>query len=148
MNNTPIKNVMTTDVICVHPNDLMIKVKEIFATNTFHHIPVIDGNEQLTGILSSHDYSKMLTTFSVFENSKADVANRNFMLSMMVKDVMTEQVAKLQPDDKISVALKIFKENLFHAIPIVNEKNRVVGILSTFDLLNFAFDEKRLLPSN
>ncbi|MFT6321342.1 MAG: CBS domain-containing protein [Granulosicoccus sp.] len=143
--NTPIKNLMTTDVITTRPNELMMVVKEIFETNTFHHIPVVDEEEQLIGILSRHDYNKMLTTFSVFKNSKADVANRKFMMSMLVKDVMTKQVAKLHPEDLISVALGIFKENLFHALPIVDEENRVVGMLTTFDLLTYAYHEKRLL---
>lgn len=143
--NIPIKNLMTTDVITIRPNDLMMVAKEIFETNTFHHIPVIDEEQQLVGILSRHDYNKMLTTFSVFKNSKADVANRKFMMSMLVKDVMTKQVAKLHPEDPISVALGIFKENLFHALPIVDDENRVTGILTTFDLLTYAYDEKRLL---
>ncbi|MFK7773124.1 MAG: HPP family protein [Saprospiraceae bacterium] len=145
MMNIPIKNLMTTDVITIRPNDLMMVAKEIFETNTFHHIPVIDEEQQLVGILSRHDYNKMLTTFSVFKNSKADVANRKFMMSMLVKDVMTKQVAKLHPEDPISVALGIFKENLFHALPIVDDENRVTGILTTFDLLTYAYDEKRLL---
>ena len=143
--NTPIKNLMTTEVITVRPNDLMVIPKEIFETNTFHHIPVVDEDEQLVGILSRHDYNKMLTTFSVFKNSKADVANRKFMMSMMVKDVMTKQVAKLHPEDLITVALGIFKENLFHALPIVDDKNKVVGMLTTFDMLTYAYDEKKLL---
>ena len=143
--NTPIKNLMTTDVVTIRPNDLMVVAKEIFETNSFHHIPVVDENEQLVGIVSRHDYNKMLTTFSVFKNSKADIANKRFMMSMLVKDVMTKHVARLHPDDPISVALGIFKENLFHALPIVDDKNRVVGILTTFDLLTYAYDEKKLL---
>jgi CBS-domain-containing membrane protein len=143
--NTPIKNLMTTDVVTIRPNDLMMVAKEVFDTNSFHHIPVVDEDEQLVGIISRHDYNKMLTTFSVFKNSKADVANRKFMMSMLVKDVMTKQVAKLHPEDPITVALGIFKENLFHALPIVDDENKVVGMLTTFDMLTYAYDEKKIL---
>ena len=145
MMNTPIKNLMTREVVTICPNDLMIVAKEIFETNKFHHIPVVDEDYQLVGILSQHDYNKMLTTFSVFKNSKADLANRKFMMSMQVKDVMTDQVKKLHPDDSILVAVGIFKENLFHALPIIDDNNRVVGILTTFDLLAYAYDEKKEL---
>lgn len=145
--NIKIKELMTTDVVTVNPKDLMIKVKEIFDTNEFHHVPVVDVDGTLTGIISKHDYNIMLTTFSVFKNSRADVANRKFMMSMMAKDVMTKQVAKLRPEDSLGVAVGIFKENLFHALPIVDKKNKIVGILSTYDLLNFAFDEKKLIGS-
>lgn len=87
----------------------------------------------------------MLTTFSVFKNSKADVANRKFMMSMLAKDVMTQQVVKLHSEDPITVALGIFKENLFHALPIVDDENKVVGMLTTFDMLTYAYDEKNIL---
>lgn len=143
--NTPIKNLMTTDVVTIRPNDLMMVVKEIFETNSFHHIPVVGEKEQLVGIISRHDYNKMLTTFSVFKNSKADVANRKFMMSMLAKDVMTQQVVKLHSEDPITVALGIFKENLFHALPIVDDENKVVGMLTTFDMLTYAYDEKNIL---
>lgn len=145
MMNTPIKNLMTREVVTICPNDLMIVAKEIFETYKFHHIPVVDEDDQLVGILSQHDYNKMLTTFSVFKNSKADLVNRKFMMSMQVKDVMTDQVKKLHPDDSILVAVGIFKENLFHALPIIDDNNRVVGILTTFDLLAYAYDEKKEL---
>jgi CBS-domain-containing membrane protein len=90
----------------------------------------------------------MLTTFLVYKNFRAKVGHRKFMMSMMAKDVMTDQVAKLRPDEKNSTAIGIFKENLFHAMPIIDKKNKVAGMLSTFDLLNYAFDKKRLLSSN
>ncbi len=44
-------------------------------------------------------------------------------------------------DDCIEVALGLFRENLFHAIPIVDQENRVVGILTTLDMLNHAYRE-------
>ena len=143
--NITIKELMSTEVVTVKRLDLMINVKEILEVNGFHHVPVVDEQNKLVGIISKHDFNKMLTTFSVFKNSKAEVANKKFMMSLMAKDVMTKDVAKLHPDDSLSVAVGIFKENLFHALPIVDNENRVVGILSTYDLLNYAFDDKRML---
>lgn len=143
--NITVKELMTTEVVTVNHLDLMMKVKEVFDTNNFHHLPVVDKDHKLLGIISQHDFNKVLTTFSVFKNSKAEIANRRFMMSLLAKDVMTKQVARLHPEDAISIAVGIFKENLFHALPIIDDENRVVGMLSTYDLLNYAFDEKRLL---
>lgn len=143
--NIKVKDLMTTEVITVKQLDLMIKVKEIFDANSFHHVPVVDDENKLIGIISKLDFNKMLTTFSVFKNSKAEVANRKFMMSLLAKDVMTKQVAKLHPEDALSVAVGIFRENLFHALPIVNDDNQIIGMLSTYDLLNYAFDERKML---
>jgi acetoin utilization protein AcuB len=47
---------------------------------------------------------------------------------------MTTKLAKLEPSDKINVALEVFKENLFHGIPIVNN-DALVGIVTTYDII-------------
>ena len=56
------------------------------------------------------------------------------MNNFTVKDIMTKRLAKLEPTDKINVALEVFKENLFHALPVV-EGDKIVGIVSTFDII-------------
>lgn len=142
-----IKELMTRDLVTIGPMDLMNKVKEIFDTHSFHHIPVTNEDGSLAGIISKHDYNIILSTFSIFKSSRADLDNRKVMGSMVAKDVMTKQVAKLMPEDTLSVAVELFKENLFHALPVVDQEGKVVGILSTYDLLNFAFDEKKMIKS-
>jgi len=54
---------------------------------------------------------------------------------------MTKQLAKLKPNDTISIALGYFRENRFHAIPIVDENKKLVGIVSTLDMINYAYKD-------
>ena len=56
------------------------------------------------------------------------------MKNHQVESIMTTGLAKLAPTDKILVALKVFKENLFHAIPIVDQ-DELVGIVTTYDII-------------
>jgi CBS domain-containing protein len=58
-----------------------------------------------------------------------------------VGEIMEKKVAQLNPNDSALVAIGIFRENLFHALPIVNESNVLVGILTTYDLLTYAYNE-------
>ena len=146
--NKTVKEVMTAEVITANQDDLMMTIGDIFDRNNIHHIPIVDGTGKLVGIISKHDYNTMLTIHSLFKKSRAEVANRKYKMSLLAEEVMTKEVVKLRPNDSISVAVGIFKENLFHAIPIVNEEDKVVGILSTFDLLNYAFDERKPLGMN
>ncbi|MEZ4980721.1 MAG: CBS domain-containing protein [Saprospiraceae bacterium] len=48
------------------------------------------------------------------------------------------KIVNLRPEDPASFAARIFGENLFHALPIV-ESGKLVGIVTTFDLLKMAF---------
>jgi Predicted transcriptional regulator, contains C-terminal CBS domains len=55
-------------------------------------------------------------------------------------DIMTSGLATMEPDEKINIALEVFKENLFHAIPIV-EAGKLVGIVTTFDIIVHVADD-------
>ncbi len=142
---TTIANIMTRDVFFAHPNDTMQRVDELFTANNIHHIPVIDNESRVVGIVSKSDYLKVLHGFTLFKTEKSVEYNKAILRSLLVSEVMTKQVATLQPEDTVDIAVGYFRENLFHAIPVVDRQKKLVGILTTFDMLNFAFMEPALL---
>ncbi len=126
----PVSTIMTTDLITVSPNDPITTVKTIFDKNRIHHIPVIDQGK-LVGIISKTDLLYFLRGVSSIYQ---DFLNNVNMQQHKVSDLMTKGIAKVGPNDKISVVVEVFKENLFHAVPVVEEE-RLVGIVTTFDLI-------------
>ena len=50
--NIKLSQIMSTDLVTVKPNDTLEKVDQIFKQNEFHHIPVVDDNQELLGIIS------------------------------------------------------------------------------------------------
>ncbi len=136
----PVSKIMTTNVITLAPRDLMMRVKEIFATENIHHIPVVDGEDRVIGIVSQNDFSKILHGFTLFRTQKSEDYNNAMLNALLVEDVMTKQVATLHPEDSITIAADIFKENLFHALPVVDNDKKLVGILTTYDLLIYVFN--------
>jgi acetoin utilization protein AcuB len=142
LNNTiTVKQIMTTEVLTVRPEDTMELVHRIFNSRGIHHLPVVNAEGQIVGILSKSDYYSISNAFPLFRPDLREAANERLFKSLLVEDVMTRQVATLTPDDAITVAAGFFKENLFHAIPIVDTENRLIGILTTFDLLNYFFSQ-------
>ncbi len=142
---TTIANIMTRDVFFAHPNDTMQRVDELFTANNIHHIPVIDEESRVVGIVSQSDYLKVLHGFTLFKTEKSEEYNKAILRSLLVGEVMSKQVASLQPEDTVDIAAGYFRENLFHAIPVVDRQRKLVGIVTTFDMLNFAFMEPALL---
>lgn len=136
--------IMTTKVITLHPEDTMDKVKKIFESYNIHHIPIVD-NGKVVGIISKTDYLKLLHGFTLFKTSKSESYNLAILRSLLVREVMTKQVAKLNADDTLETAVGFFRENLFHALPVVNDEGELVGIVTTYDLLNYAYSETLLL---
>lgn len=146
-NAVSIKQIMTTEVLTVHPGDTMEQVHLVFRSSDIHHLPVVDEESRVVGIISKSDYYSISNAFPLFRPDLRAAANDRLFKSLLVEDVMTRQVAMLSPEDSISVAAGYFKENLFHAIPIVDKGGMLVGILTTFDLLNYFFNQEVFLPT-
>jgi CBS domain-containing protein len=143
--NISVKELMTSDVIFVKPEDCVNKVAEIFGKNNIHHIPVINEEGIVEGIVSSTDFNRIQHGMTLFKIKDAEAFNSALFRSLLVKEVMTTKVVKMNWNDTVEMAIGIFKENLFHAMPVVDDENKLVGILTTFDLLNFAFNEPSLI---
>lgn len=139
-----VKSIMATEVVAVAPDETMERVEELFKSSHFHHLPVVDKGS-VVGILSYADYLKLLHGFTIFNTQKSEEYNRAILRSLLVREVMTRHVATLHPEDSIEVAVGIFRENLFHALPVVDNQGKLKGIVTTFDLLNYAFNDLPLL---
>lgn len=135
----PVKDIMSKDLVTVHRKDDLLKVEEIFKNKRIHHLPVVEY-KTLVGMISKSDFLFFKRGFK--NDSYDEMLERIRLKNYKVEDIMSTKLAKLSPDDRINVALEIFNENLFHAIPIV-EEDKLVGILTTFDILhNLAKDRE------
>lgn len=131
---TPVSNLMSTDLLTVNAKDTLTKVNEIFDTHNIHHLPVVDF-KKIVGLVSKTDLLYFLK--GAKNMSEAEQQQNATRLSFYnVKDIMTTKLAKLAPDDTVGTAISVFKENLFHALPVVKE-DELMGILTTYDLLDF-----------
>lgn len=129
--NQPVSTLMRTQLVTLSVDDPLTKVQTVFEENDFHHIPILDAGK-LAGILSKSDFRFFQKGFA---KTKREEELENFrMKTHRVKEIMTKGLAKLEPTDKINVALEVFKENMFHAIPVV-ENERLVGMITTFDII-------------
>ncbi|MBX3010328.1 MAG: CBS domain-containing protein [Caldilineaceae bacterium] len=55
---------------------------------------------------------------------------------MLVKDQMTTPVITISPETPFQDALKVMREHKIRRIPVVNERHKLVGIVSERDLLH------------
>jgi len=136
---TQVKDLMTTDVITVSDNVLMTEVTNIFKKYNFHHIPVVDEHNVIKGIISRHDFNKMLTSMSIFNTRKSQKENEEWAEKLLTEDVMSQDLLTLRPDDDLIKPLVLLKRNLCHAFPVIDDGRKVVGIITTYDLIDFAF---------
>jgi acetoin utilization protein AcuB len=139
LSETLISKVMTANPTTITPNDTVDSVSEIFDENSFHHIPVVDNQGVLQGIISKVDLMALSYGRSLFRVHNRTELNQTLYRTLLVKDVMTKDVNSLKPDDTVADAMDLFRHNIFHAIPIVRG-GQLCGILSCYDLLLFAYE--------
>lgn len=125
MMNEPVSTIMTSDLITLGPNDSLDKVRQLFKEKRIHHLPVVDDNQHLVGLVTTYDLFKMGKAADEYADIK-------------VSEIMTTKLAKLEPTAKVGTAAEIFLENLFHALPIVDNE-KLIGIVTTFDILRYEF---------
>ena len=117
---------MTKNVSKVKPEDSLEVVKQLLFEKHFHHLPVTDDNDQLVGIITSWDLIKSNRRFEDYGDYK-------------VGDLMTRKIATLGPNDLVGAAAMVFLRHLFHAVPIVDDAGKLIGIVTTHDILKYEF---------
>lgn len=142
----PISSLMTDHkhLVTVGPEESLFKVKEIFDTHKFHHIPVVRFRE-IVGIVSRTDFDHFIGGAYKFDEDR--FVNDLRLKRATVEEIMTTRLGKIAPDDRINVALEIFIINRFHALPVV-EDGELVGIITPFDIMKALADEKLSDPTS
>ncbi len=131
-NTTPISRIMTRKPSTVSPEDNLESVRIIFEKHGFHHVPVVD-QQKLVGIVSYTDYLRIVSELYGGEQQKT--ASTRLLQNVLVKEVMTENLICLSPNDTVEDAIRVFAPNHFHAVPVIEGDRHLVGILSTHDLI-------------
>jgi CBS domain-containing protein len=140
-----VKEVMTSDPITVTSDTILKEVNIIFEKENIHHVPVVSPEGAFLGIISKSDML-LLLDWGTKVNLPASLRKNTFLLtSNLAKDIMETSVVKVTPDDNIRKCVQIFRENYFRALPVLNEHQKVVGIITTYDLLMLAYSETPLL---
>lgn len=131
MKDERVRHIMTESVLSIGVHDPITEALRLFATHPVHHLPVVDGLE-LKGMLSSADVLK-LKYFLPKSGAQASAAllNDKFRIDTM----MCLPVITAGPDDTIADAASRMGTHGIHALPVVNEKNRLLGIVTTTDII-------------
>lgn len=135
MKNRLITTLMTKNVVYVSPEQNLLDVKHIYEKKDFHHhIPVVDNNK-LVGMVSLIDFMYNISGAGINDDHK-------IYKKLHVKDIMTQKPFYLKANSTIEDAAKVLAQGHYRAIPIL-EDNKLVGIVSTADLIKYALNDLR-----
>jgi CBS domain-containing protein len=135
--SAPVSSIMTSQVISLDINTPLREVVNTMKQYKFRHIPVSKSGE-LAGIISKSDINR-LTFSSMFEGqAEADEA---VLELLSLEQVMTANPRTVHADAPIKELAEIFSKEEFHALPVINETGKLVGIVTTTDVIRFMLEQ-------
>jgi len=124
---------MTRQVCSVTPETSLLEAQALMHEGRFRHLPVVDDTDHLIGIITDRDIRSALPYH--LARGEGSAQEKQTVADLTVAEVMTRNPAVLSPVHTIQDALLLIQEKTVGAFPVVDDANRLVGILSVRDLL-------------
>lgn len=126
--NVKVEELMSHSVITTEPHKSIDHVRGMMEKNKVSAIPVVNSDGEVLGIVSSTDLVPELSGGSP------------------VSALMTDKVYTVPKYDDVSIAARVMRNHHIHRVVVTHEK-KVVGILSSFDLLKLV-ENHRYISKN
>lgn len=126
--NVKIADVMVSQVITVSPHHTLEEAQKIMQEKQIHSLPVIDKEGEAVGIITTSDFTK----------GYSPVAS--------LWQIMTKHVYCVPAYNDVHIAARIMRNHKIHHVVVLDDK-KVVGIVSSFDLLKLVEDHRFVMKN-
>ena len=124
------KRLLTTARDVMHKEDLPVVPPEMELGKAIIRVSqgrlglcVVVVNDEVVGIITDGDVRRAMES------------SQNRFFSLTVNDIMTKNPKVVTPETKISTINNILQKNKIHAVLVVDDKNRLVGIVDSFSIM-------------
>jgi CBS domain-containing protein len=116
--------VMTKNPVCCLPDDMATEAAKLMKSGNIGSIPVVENQQtkRLVGIVTDRDLALKI------------VAEGRDAKSTKVEALMTRKVVSCHAEDDLQKALDAMAENQLRRIPVVDNDNRILGIIAQADV--------------
>lgn len=122
-----VEEIMVKEVHSIQKDCTIKEAIELMDKYKIRHLPIVDNNENLVGIITERDL-KGITIAQLQQEAKSEVLN------LPVEEVMEKDPLTGHPLDFIEDIALLFYEKKIGCLPIV-KKGKIVGIVTGTDLL-------------
>lgn len=124
------KRLLTTARDVMHKEDLPVVPPEMELGKAIIRVSqgrlglcVVVVNDEVVGIITDGDVRRAMES------------SQNRFFSLTVNDIMTKNPKVVTPETKISTIDNILQKNKIHAVLVVDDKNRLMGIVDSFSIM-------------
>ncbi|WP_340817693.1 homocysteine biosynthesis protein [Methanolobus sp. WCC4] len=113
-----VSDIMAVSVVTIGMGASIYDAAKTIMDTDFNHLPVVDENECLVGIITAWDISKAVS------QNKFD----------LVEDIMTRKVITSSADERVAVVARRMDQDSVSAMPVINKGRRVIGMITSDDI--------------
>jgi CBS domain-containing membrane protein len=132
-----VRDLMQTKVLTLGRNDRLSLADEIMKQARIRHLPVLDEDGELAGILSQRDLFRGALLRALGYGARAE---ERMLQMVVVKEVMSAPVHATAPDATLREAAALMLKHAIGCLPVV-EQGRLTGIISESDLMRFVAED-------
>ncbi len=127
-----LEEIMAQRVVTVGMDDNLDVIRKIFGKVRFHHLVVIEEENEVVGVISDRDVLKELSPYlETSSEQDRDLAT----LTRKAHQIMSRQPITASPEDSIEKAAESLLENSISCLPVISEDQVLVGIVTWKDIL-------------
>ncbi len=126
----PVSEVMTSRVHTAGPQQKLGEIWQILVDERCHHIPIVEDGRPV-GMISTRDLLHVARKYGSQRLSEADYG------SQIASEIMSTDLETIDSDEPVEVAIDRIGRGDIHALVVVSEDNRLVGIVTNHDLLDY-----------
>ncbi|MBV6627165.1 MAG: CBS domain-containing protein [Rivularia sp. (in: Bacteria)] len=142
-----VSEVMSRNPITVKADTSLREAIKILAEKRISGLPVVDDAGHLIGIISETDlmwqqagvtppaYFMIFDSVIYLKNPIEYERELHKALGQTVGEVMSEKPITISPDKPLREAAKIMRDRKIHRLPVVDDSEQIVGILSLGDII-------------
>ena len=121
MGGPKVHEVMTDRPRCVTPETPVSEAARLMKSDDVGSLPILE-DDKLTGIVTDRDIVVQA------------IAEQKDPRGMPVREVASGEVVTIGPEEDLSEALKLMASYQVRRLPVVDEENRLVGIVTQADV--------------
>jgi len=143
---TALKDVVSSDVVSINPQDTLREALAVMLENRVSALPVIDARQHCVGVISVTDLLGVAKDLGDELNALSEAGgldHEGLVQKLEHADLLTESVQGWMSPDPVTIevqstiqhAAQLMLRNRVHRLVVLDDKHRVVGVISTMDLL-------------
>lgn len=132
-----VRDLMTRDVVTLDVDESLLLADDVMRLGRIRHLPVIDSGagDVLVGLVSHRDMLRASVS-SIAGLTRSEEAS--IKQAIPARQVMAMDVVTVGPDDSALSACTLMLERKLGCLPVVDEKSRLVGIITEADFVELA----------